>query len=383
MDSRTAFGRGKPSFAGMELTSAPRQHMCALLAALLLFGATSAKGQDSKADSSASVQDPVELLNARIVAADSAQDAVAGATARLELAALVKPYQALHLTQDAATLLDSADVEPELALRAHRELAAMYTGLKSLDKASREWAQVVRLTDELRADAASALEKERFMNAVASGRIDSLTTALQTERASAKNALEVMSADHERRSNMALMAIGGGLVALLLSVLFFFLHIRRLRAELKELRQEAIWLRMVGKKGTEPTVVASSFTPVSPVQSELPEVLKPSAPPAPPPQPVPSPSFNQEEDAMLLALVRRRGEERLQTLRDARSRGDIDKVLRVVHSLKPQLVSLDAPYFTELCGRLVTSDPRVDPGQWSADLDRFEAGMARVLGPQA
>ncbi len=357
--------------------------MHALLAALLLFGATLANGQDNQADSSAVFLDPIEVLNARIVAADSTQDAVAGAAARLELALLVKPYQALHLRQDAAALLDSADVEPELAVRAHRELAAMYTGLKSLDKAGREWAQVVRLTDELRADVASALEKERFMNAVASGRIDSLTTALRTERASAKNALEVMSADHERRSNMALIAIGGGLVALLLTVLFFFLHSRRQRAELKELRQEAIWLRMVGKKGTEPTVVASSFTPADPVKSELPEVLKPSAPPAPPPQPVPSPSFNPEEDAMLLALVRRRGEERLQTLRDARSRGDIDKVLRVVHSLKPQLVSLDAPYFTELCGRLVTSDPQVDPGQWSADLDRFEAGISRVLGPQA
>ena len=364
----------------MELNFASRQGMSAVLATMFLFGAGLAKGQDSGTDGSAAAQDPIQLLNARIVAADSLQDAVAGATARLELAALVKPYQALRVTQEAAALLDSADVDPELARRAHQALVDMYTGLKSLEKANHEWAQVVRLSDELRQNEASALEKAQFMNAVASGRIDSLTTALHTERASARNATAAMVAEHQRRSNMALMAISGGFVALLLSMLFFFLHIRRLRADIKQLQEEATWLRMVGKKGTEPTVVASSFGATSSAQSELPEVLKPSAPQAPLP---PTSSFNPEEDAILLTLVRRRGEERLQTLRDARSRGDIDKVLRVVHSLKPQLVSLDAHYFTELCGRLVTSDPRTDPGQWSADLDRFEAGMARVLGPQA
>jgi hypothetical protein len=365
----------------MELKLAPRQGMSVLLAALLMFGATLARGQDSDADSSASAQDPIALLNQRIAAADSAQDAVAGATARLELAALVKPHHALRVTQEAAALLDSADVAPELALRAHRDLADRYTGMKALDKANREWGQVVRLSGKLRQDAASALEKAQFMNAVASARIDSLTTAMGKERASASNALATMTADHERRTDLALMAIGGGFIALLLSTLFFFFHIRRLRADIKQLQEEATWLRMVGKKGTEPTVVASSFGPGTSARNELPEVLKPNAPQAPTQQP--TGSFNPQEDAMLLALVRRRGEERLQTLREARSRGDHDKVMRVVHSLKPQLVSLDAPYFTDLCGRLVTTDPNAHPQQWSADLDRFEAGMARVLAPGA
>lgn len=355
----------------MELNSAARSSMRALLVALLISGAIWACGQEGGTDSTAAAQDPVELLNARITAADSAQDAVAGATARLELAALVKPSQALRMAQEAAALMDSADVAPELALRAHQELAYLYAAGKTLGKSIGQWEHVVRLTNELRADGESALEKAQFMNAVANGRIDSLTTALGTERAAADNALETMSAAHDRRSNMALMAIGGGLLALLLTVLFFSLHIRRTRAELKELRQEVTWLRMVSKKGIEPTVVASSFAPVAPPKIELPPVLTPA--PAP---------YNAEEEAMLLALVRRRGEERLQTLRDARSRGDIDKVVRVVHSMKPQLVSLDAPYFTELCGRLVTSDPRTNPAQWSADLDRFEVGMARVIGQQ-
>lgn len=324
----------------------------------------------------AAVQDPVELLNIRIAAADSAMDGVAGGTARLELAAQVKPAQAIRLTQEAVALLDSADGATELALRAHQELAYLYAAGKTLGKSIGEWEEVVRLTNELRADDAAALEKAQFMNAVATGRIDSLTTALGTERAAASNALETMSAEHDRRSNMALMAIGGGVVALLLTVLFFSLHTRRTRAELKELRQEATWLRMVSKKGSEPTVVASSLAHTAPAPVVLPPVFTPAPSPAPA-------TYNAEEEAMLLALVRRRGEERLQTLRDARSRGDIDKVVRVVHSMKPQLVSLDAAYFSEICGRLVAADPRTNPAQWSADLDRFEAGMARVLGPQA
>ena len=359
----------------MELNTAARSGMRALLVALLISGATWARGQESGADSTADAQDPVELLNTLIAAADSTHDPVAGATARLELAALVKPSQALRMTQEAAALLDSADVAPELALRAHRELAQMYAVGKALGKSNGEWAHVVRLTNELRASGDAALEKSQFLNAVANGRIDSLTTALSTERASASNALETMSAEHERRSNIALMSIGGGIVALLLAVLFFSLHIRRMRVGLKELKQEVTWLRMVSKKGVEPTVGSSSTVSVAPPAVELPPVL------IPPPAPTTT-AYNPEEEAMLLSLVRRRGEERLQTLRDARSRGDIDKVVRVVHSMKPQLVSLDAPYFTELCGRLVTADPRMDPAQWSADLDRFEVGMARVIGHQ-
>jgi HPt (histidine-containing phosphotransfer) domain-containing protein len=81
---------------------------------------------------------------------------------------------------------------------------------------------------------------------------------------------------------------------------------------------------------------------------------------------------------MLLALVRRRGAERLSTLRDARQRGDHDKVIRVVHSLKPQLVGLDAEYYTALCARLVAQGAPQN-GSWNADLDALERGMGQLL----
>jgi len=349
-----------------------------LLGVVLVVLSSGMQAQDGR---TAPADDAIVSIEQRIAAADSAQDVVSGATLRLELVDLVKSYQGLKLLQEAAGLLDSASGSPELALRVHRDLADRYTALKSNEKANREWAEVSRLTEVLRDEAVAAVEKAEFLNAVAKGRIDSLTTALGMQRAASSNAMEAMAAENERRSNLSLMAIGAGVLALLLSVLLFGVYIRRQRAELKELRQEVIWLRMVSKRSTETTVVASSVA-IAPPKTELPEVLKPL--PAPPPlRDGPNVAFNPEEDAVLLALVRRRAEERLQTLRDARSRGDVDKVLRVVHSLKPQLVSLDGPYFTELCGRLVTADPRTDPARWAADLDRFEAGMARVIGPNA
>lgn len=338
-------------------------------------------GMQAQDGGTAPVDDAIASIEQRIAAADSAHDAVAGATSRLELVDLVKSYQGLKLMQEAAGLLDSVPGSAELALHVHRDLADRYTALKSYDKANHEWAEVSRLTDVLREEAVAAVEKAGFLNAVAQGRIDSLTTALGAERAAASNAMEAMAAEHDRRSNLALMAIGGGVLALLLSLSCFWVYIRRQRAELKGLQQEVTWLRMVSKRSSEPTVVASSATNALP-KTGLPEVLVP----VPAPSPLrdgPNVAFNPEEDAVLLALVRRRAEERLRTLRDARSRGDVDKVLRVVHSLKPQLVSLDGPYFTELCGRLVTADPRTDPARWAADLDRFEAGMVRVIGPNA
>ena len=347
-----------------------------MLGVTLVFLSLGTWAQDGKVTPA---DDAIASIEQRIATADSAQDAVTGASLRLELVELVKSYQGLKLLQEAAGLLDSAAGSPELALRVHRDLADRYTALKSNEKANREWAEVSRLTEVLREEAVTAVEKAEFLNAVAKGRIDSLTTALGVQRAASSNALEAMAAEHERRSDRSLIVIGGGVLALLLSVLFFGVYIRLQRAELKGLRQEVTWLRMVSKRSTEPTVVASSVANAPP-KTELPEVLKP-APATPPVREEPNVAFNPEEDAVLLALVRRRAEERLQTLRDARSRGDVDKVLRVVHSLKPQLVSLDGAYFTELCGRLVTSDPRTDPARWAADLDRFEAGMARVIGP--
>ena len=345
---------------------------------LVLVVALMAQGLGTRAQDghAAPSTDAVASVERRIVTADSARDAIAGASLRLELSGLVKSYQGLKLLHEAAGLLDSAGTAPELALRVHKDLASRYTALSSHEKATREWAEVARLSDVLRDEAAAAVEQAHFVNAVSKSRIDSLTTAMAMAKANHVNAMERLTVDQARREELALYAIGGGMLMLVISTAFFTLHIRKQRAALKELRQEVTWLRLVAKKGTEPTVVASSVAPPSVPKVELPVVVGPVAPPIVTP---PAPLRDPEEDAMLLALVRRRGVERLQTLREARAVGDNDKVVRVVHTMKPQLVSIDATYFQDLCGRLVSTDPRTDPLRWSEDLDRFEAGMARVL----
>ncbi len=348
------------------------------LVRLVVVGVLAVQWGGMQAQDGSAIQavDTITALEKRIVVADSTEDAVTGASLRLELAGLVKSKQGLKLLQEAAGLLDTTTLALELAMRVHRDLADRYTALHSNEKANREWAEVVRLSDVLRDEAAASVEQALFVNAVSQERMDSLTTAITLAKANHTNALERLSADHTRRQDLALYAMAGGLLMLVLSVVFFAVHIRKQGAVLKELRQEVTWLRMVTKKGTEPTVVASSITPVAPLNVELPEVVRPIEQPAAAPA---IPFRDPEEDALLLALVRRRGVERLQTLREARAVGDNDKVVRVVHTMKPQLVSLDATYFQELCGRLVSTDPRTDPARWAEDLDRFETGMARML----
>lgn len=320
-----------------------------------------------------SIQDRRALLSARIAVADSSADLVAAVNARLDLALISGPNQALRQTQEAVALADNAPLAPEVALRAHRALVDLYTGLGEMTKANREWVQVLRFSDEVWVQrTADAVKQARTGGALAAARADSLKAAVQTERAVTEAGREALTSAYQQRTMVLTIAVAAVCTALLLAAILFGWYMKRLRAELKELRQEVTWLRMVGKKAAEPKV-------------ELPQVAPQPAPApalAPPLAVVQAPPRGQE-DTMLLELVRRRGVERLGTLREARQRGDREKVVRVVHSLKPQLVSIDAGRFVDLCARLVTVDAPADNGQWNADLDALEDGIEQLLAPRS
>ena len=272
----------------------------------------------------------------------------------------------MKLHQEAIALTDTAHLSSEVALRAHQGLADLFTRMGEMTKANREWAQVVRLTQEvLKHQAMGEVEKVEAGRVLAVTRGDSLLHAGAKERAAAQGVQDQIIADYQQRTNLAIVAIVGGFVALLASVLLFTQHNKRLRAELKELQQEVTWLRLVSKKAIETQPVP---TPVA-VSTPIP------TPPAVTPPLLPS-----DEDAVLLALVRKRSLERMNTLREARARGDMDKVVRVVHSLKPQLVSLDADRFAGVCSRLVAVAASENSAQWNQDLDTFEAGLEQTLG---
>jgi HPt (histidine-containing phosphotransfer) domain-containing protein len=78
---------------------------------------------------------------------------------------------------------------------------------------------------------------------------------------------------------------------------------------------------------------------------------------------------------MVLGLFQKRAPERLATLREARSAGDVDKVLRVLHTLKPQLVALDPDGVGALCAGLAASGTM--PAQ--SDLDRLESAIEQLV----
>lgn len=85
-------------------------------------------------------------------------------------------------------------------------------------------------------------------------------------------------------------------------------------------------------------------------------------------------------DETVTAMFRKRIPERLSTLREARGRGDHEKVVRVVHTLKPQLVATDET-LAELCAAITRPAAHAEELKWNTDLDRLEAAIeARLRG---
>lgn len=350
---------------------------CLLPACLVLYVSTvhaqgaRAREHKARADSLATV---VRGIEQRITTADSLRDPVTAAQARLELAALVHPKTALQLVEEAVAALDTAGA-PELALRAHQELADRYTASKAYEKANAQWSIIVAITGRMRDEAKGNAEARATEIARLEGEVEDLTGRLD-------RAVGVMAQRQDaqaRREALSLDAMVAGLVLLALSVVFFTWHAGRQRKALERLRIEKDHLRAEAAEALRAKELRPPSVPVAPPGTAT---TAAPAPPVAPARVVPCATFTgpTADDAMLLAMVRRMGEARLNTLRDARARGDNDKVVRVVHTMKPQLVAIDAPYFQDLCGRITGAVPGADPVRWAEDLDRFEQGMARVLG---
>ncbi len=123
--------------------------------------------------------------------------------------------------------------------------------------------------------------------------------------------------------------------------------------------------------------------PVAPVPLPRRNTLRPTEPVPVPVQEVPTTETGREidaDDAVLLSLFRKQMPERLQALKEARSRGDHVKVLRVITSIRPQLLHHDAERFTDRCARLIASGPAVLEEASRHDLDGLIADMERALG---
>lgn len=316
--------------------------------------------------------DSLIALQQGVIAADSTGDAHAAVAARLAVVPFLPGNKALRLLQEARLLADSNVVDATLALRVHKGMVDAFTSMGEMTKANREWAEVLRLNGiVMREEAAVTLERERAASIAKLASVkDSLAGLLSAERAGSTDRENAMKAQQDQ---WMYVATGAGMLALLaligLGVLFFG-SLRRMRGELKELKQEVTWLRLVNRKKLEEERASSANNAVPPAPSPETRVVPPNVVSDPVTMP-------HAEDAALLELLKRRSVERLRTLREARMRGDRDKVVRVVHSLKPQLVALDAAHYADLCARLVATN--VDASAWSADLDRFERDMQSLI----
>jgi hypothetical protein len=210
-------------------------------------------------------------------------------------------------------------------------------------------------------ESGSRAERERA-NAITER--DSLRQVWNEELTDAK----VFGREAEERSrHWMFVAIGVGVVFLLSLVVVLSRSGRssqRIRAELDALRSEITALKE--QRPTNQVRVPSP--PVVPVP-------EPFVAPASRPHPTPA----AELDPVVLAMFRKMGPERLATLRDARARGDHNKVTRVVHSLKPQLVNFDKELFTDLCARITAPEATTNTVRWDADLGALEKGIAEVL----
>ena len=304
-------------------------------------------------------------LRLRMDAADSTGDVRDAIDARLSLASVVKPNEALDLLEDAAASAQSADLlELEVVVRKRLAEALAKSG-----KHARAFEEAMHVTalDEVR-----LAEQYLFLEARTDSALtrtteqrDSLINNWQEELQEARHRESHMEATAERWMFIAL----GLALALMLMLLIVLVRgsrqNKRTRKEIEALRAEIVAMKEAPKnRMREPAVVRVTETPVA-VDAVA--------------EAEPIGADTSVMDATLLALFRKRAPERLATLRDARARGDQEKVARVVHTLKPQLVALDEKGLGALCLRITVGDASRDPKELNTDLDLLERSIEQLL----
>lgn len=85
------------------------------------------------------------------------------------------------------------------------------------------------------------------------------------------------------------------------------------------------------------------------------------------------------QDDELQAMFKRRMPERITALKEARDRGDAEKVARVIHSIRPQLVHHDPVRFTDPCARLLAAEGNILSAAYGAELDSFIVAVERSV----
>lgn len=329
-------------------------HIRPFLLALVLLGASftlSAQGKGAKAGRD-SLRAVVADLRERIALADSAGAVGEGTGLRLELGALLPATEAVKLYSGAVAMADSLGMEAD-ALRLRRVLADACAASGRHKEAHAVLRQVLDIEQER--SARQAVE----VAAQAGTQVRLIEAERDSVMAAASSTVELVGAQlataGEQLRTWRIVA-GALLFALLvLAGLLMWGQRRaaRVRGELGDLRAR---IQALEERKAAHEVKAAPAPPL----------VTPSAP------------STVAVDAEVLALFRMRGADRLATLKDALQREDHDKVVRVVHTLKPQLSALDAALFGPLCAR-ITAGPGADAPAWNGEVHRLVAAVEDLL----
>lgn len=294
--------------------------------------------------------------------ADSMGDLAQRIGSRFALAAIVPQKEAMVLYMEALHLADSAGWQAD-AVAAHTALADILASKGQAKQAYTEARAALHVSERMFKDSLLRLTGE--FNAAtrqATAERDSLGAALSTQ---AKEAGRRIDEAHEEADWWMWSAIGIGLAALLVILLLAHGNRKALRAQRREIAELRDELSAFAERERN-RARAAADAPVTVPPSTAVEPLV-GAPPSVGMEPV------------LVAMFQKQAPERLATLREARRRGDHEKVQRVVHTLKPQLVNFEAS-FADLCARITEAGAPAEVQRWNADLDAFESGVTRLLG---
>ncbi|MCL4280666.1 MAG: hypothetical protein KJZ58_00250 [Flavobacteriales bacterium] len=296
-------------------------------------------------------------LRAAMTTADSSNQLDAAYMARMQLAPLVKGKEAVILLQKAASLADSLG-RPDLGASAHAALGARFAGMGNHAAAYAETLLADSLEREVhvRENAHQLDELDRL-----AAERDSIARAgLDREQRMAMALVEVQR-NADQWMKVALAAMITGPLLLLLLLFRMGTRNRRTAATIQDLRKEVDALKeQSASKNRAERVVPE-------VQMEQRAV------------PVTAPPVEQQMKPVVEGMFRKAGPERLRTLQEARRSGDHEKVVRVVASLKPQLLAFDPQRFAPLITRLKAPGAAMDRSQWTADLDALEQGLMQLL----
>lgn len=311
-------------------------------------------------------KDAIAFIQRQIELSDSIGDEHGSVDWRLELAGYCDRAQRELLYAELWQFEDSVPslLDEMLALRLSN--VAFYKDRKKWQLAAEENAFALDLTRRVvERNWAKHLDSERQSSRNAIAQLDSSIQRAGDANDSLSRSLQEREANTRSWRLIALTLAGALVVLIVLLVLRMRRQQRKMSAEIARLGAEIAALK-------EPR-------PTNKFRTEASTPLPVADPVVAPADPLLDPQTAQVAvDPIVLAMFKKMAPERLATLREARTRGDHEKVLRVVHSLKPQLVNFDMA-FGELCARITAADAPENMALWSTDLDTLESGITTVL----